>query len=422
MRDLFIEISGSVKRNRLRTCLTGFAVAWGIFMLIVLLGAGNGLKNMTKANFGTINVNTMSVYGGRTQKAYAGFERGRRIRLEDKDADRTASDLFSEVIDEVSRTVNQSGVTLSYAKRYVSTTFEGVYPEVADMVKLQILAGRFISDLDNKELRKCIVIPASFAESLFNIKDGFDRVIGKRVKAGNASYRIVGVYKTDEMSLGGDTYVPYTTMRTIYRKGKNVDNIMFSFHGLETEAENDEFVRGYRAIMNSAHQVDPEDRGGVRVSNHYMQNMQMEKGMGIITKALWIVGLFTLLSGIVGVSNIMLITVKERTHEFGIRKAIGARPWDIVKLIISESVVITSVSGYLGMVLGMLACQYMKMTLGSSETVIMGQTVTLFKDPTVGLDVALEATIVLIVAGTIAGLIPAVKAAKVPPVEALRAD
>ena len=170
------------------------------------------------------------------------------------------------------------------------------------------------------------------------------------------------------------------------------------------------------------HRADPTDKGAIYISNNLSQNGQMEKATRYITLFLWIVGFFTLLSGIVGVSNIMLITVKERTREFGIRKAIGARPWDVTKLIISESVAITAFFGYVGMVLGMLACRILDWKMGNSETEVLGMKFAIFVDPTVGLDVALEATLLLIVAGTLAGLVPALKAAKVRPIEALRAE
>ncbi|MDE5571518.1 MAG: ABC transporter permease, partial [Prevotella sp.] len=178
----------------------------------------------------------------------------------------------------------------------------------------------------------------------------------------------------------------------------------------------------YRKRINANHQAHPEDESSIYLWNRYTQNMQMQTGIGIIRTFLWIVGLFTLLSGIVGVSNIMLITVKERTHEFGIRKAIGAKPWSILRLIIVESVIITTFFGYIGMVLGVMVNEYMDATLGHNEIDTGTFKVTMFVDPTVGLDVCVEATMVMVLAGTIAGLIPAFKASRIRPIEALRAD
>ena len=204
--------------------------------------------------------------------------------------------------------------------------------------------------------------------------------------------------------------------------GDDAGTIEFSFHGLETEQQNDAFEQRYRSRINLGHRAAPDDEGTVWLWNRYMDNIQMNTGVGIIRTALWIVGLFTLLSDIVGVSNIMLITVKERTREFGIRKAIGAKPWSILRLIIVESVIMTTIFGYAGMLCGIAANEYMDATIGH-ETVDTGLfQATMFVNPTVGLDVCLEATLVMIAAGTIAGLIPARKAARIRPIEALRAD
>lgn len=422
MRDVIIEVIGSIKRNRLRTALTGFSVAWGIFMLIVLLGAGNGMKNSMTANIGSVNLNTMEVYGGWTSKPYDGFEKGRIISLDDKDVKLTEDDAFADVIDEVTPTVAQSGINLSYGKRHASVSFQGCYPEIKEMIKLNLIEGRFLNVKDVEEKRKVIVIPADLAQSLFRVDKSYSQVIGKSVKAGTTTYKVIGVYKTDGMSMGYEAFIPYSTLKAIYQKGKFVDDIMFSFHGLSDEEDNEAFEKRYRAALNTNHRADPTDTRAVRISNHFTQNSQMDKAMRAVTIFLWIVGLFTLLSGIVGVSNIMLITVRERTHEFGIRKAIGAAPWDVTKLIIAESVSITALFGYIGMFAGMLACKIMDMKMGSSETEVLGQKITMFVDPTVGLDVALEATLLLIIAGTVAGLVPAIKATKVRPIEALRAD
>ncbi|MCQ2146442.1 MAG: ABC transporter permease [Bacteroidales bacterium] len=421
MRDIFIEIKESIKRNKLRTALTGFSVSWGIFMLIVLLGAGNGLTNSMASGLGNVNLNTMDVQGGRTSKPYDGFQSRRRIRLEDKDVSITESEQFADVIDEVSPVVQVTS-NVSYAKRYASSNIRGCYPNIFDMYKLKLVAGRFINNYDNEQKRKVLLIAQNLAESLFMIESNFDNAIGKRVKVGSSSYIVVGVYKTDESFMGYEAYAPFTTIKAMYSRGKRVDNVIFSYHGLESVEDSEDFEKEYRTVLNRFHRVDPTDNSAINISNHLSQNSQMEKGTRIIRVFLWIVGLFTLLSGIVGVSNIMLITVRERTHEFGIRKAIGARPWDVTKLIIAESITITAVFGYIGMVLGMIACKIMDLKVGSASIDFMGFKASVFVNPSVGLDVALEATLLLIIAGTVAGLVPAIKAARVRPIEALRAD
>lgn len=424
MRDILIEIWGSIRRNKLRTCLTGFAVAWGIFMLIVLLGAGNGLKNALSYNMEGVATNVIEIGGGRTSKPYDGLQEGRRIILEDKDMDITRSELFDENIDEVSAILNQSTENIVYGAKSLNSyvSLMGVYPLYFKMNKMDLLAGRFINDNDLKESRKTVLVSSAAVEALTDGSKNYSGMIGKRLKINGLMYKVVGVYKADASDISSSFYMPYTTMKTIFARGKDIDNIAFTFHGLTTEEENEAFEKNYRGVLNRRHRAAPDDTRAIWIDNWFTQDMQINKAKHIITVALWIVGLFTLLSGIVGVSNIMLITVKERTHEFGIRKAIGARPGGIVGLIISESVVITAVFGYVGMVLGMLACQILDRTLGSSQVSVLDMQATVFVNPTVGLDVAIEATLVLIIAGTLAGLVPAVKAARVRPIEALRAD
>jgi putative ABC transport system permease protein len=242
------------------------------------------------------------------------------------------------------------------------------------------------------------------------------------VDVGSFAFKVVGIYKDDENG-SSEAFSSYAAIKGIF--GANTDeagNIEYTFHGLTTEEANEDFESDYRRRLNANHQAHPEDESSIWLWNRYTQNLQMQTGIGIIRTALWVVGLFTLLSGIVGVSNIMLITVKERTHEFGIRKAIGAKPWSILKLIIIESVIITTFFGYIGMVLGVAANEYMDATIGH-ETIDTGLfKATMFLNPTVGLDVCFEATMVMVIAGTIAGLIPAYKASRIRPIEALRAD
>ena len=423
MRNLFQEVWESVRRNKLRTALTGFAVAWGLFMLIVLLGIGNGLRHSTEANMGDISVNVMEVWGGRTSVPYDGLQEGRRIRVDETDVRITAGPDFADVIDEVAPTISQSGIRVSYGKRSLATTLEGVTPEYSSMNKIQILEGRFLNEKDMAGKRKVAVVSSRDAENLLDGSTDYAQLVGKRVRTDSGiSLLVVGVFKVDRSSMGASFYVPYATLRGIYAKGQYVDDITFTFHGLASEEENEAFENRYRAILNTRHRADPTDVTAVRIFNRFRQSLMMDKGMNLLNVGLWIIGLFTLLSGIVGVSNIMLITVKERTHEFGIRKAIGATPGALIKLIIAEAVSITGVFGYLGMIAGMAVCEVVNLVLGKSSMSVMGEEFRGIVDPTVGVDVALEATLLLIVAGTIAGLIPAWKAARVRPIEALRAD
>ena len=418
MRDIITEIWQTARRNKLRTTLTGFAVAWGIFMIIVLLGAGNGLINANLKQSGNWLSNSMEAYGGRTSKAYQGLSEGRYIELNTRDLETTESE-FKNTIDAVGAVYYHSA-TVTNGEQYMNLQIIGIHPIHSSIVKRDLVCGRFINEIDLKEKRKVLVLTNKQAKEL-EPKD-FKKLIGKHVKVGNISFKVVGIYK--EPGDGeSSAYSPYSTIKSIYgAKDNSLGHIEFTFHGLNSEQANEAFENKYRRRLNANHQAHPEDERAIWIWNGYTASMQMEQGIAIIRTALWIVGLFTLLSGIVGVSNIMLITVKERTHEFGIRKAIGAKPWNILKLIITESVIITTFFGYVGMVLGVAANEYMDATIGH-ETIDTGLfQATMFLNPTVGLDVCFEATMVMVIAGTIAGLIPAFKASRIRPIEALRAD
>ena len=422
MRDIFVEIWESIRRNKLRTCLTGFAVAWGIFMLITLLGAGNGIMNIFDSNSEGLDVNTLRVYGNTTSKPYGGFKQGRYVELDEYDLKLTASPVFADHIDEISATLSQSGFKMTYGKRYFDVSLNGVYPDVERLYRIEMLAGRFINRNDIENRRKVIVLTHLHARNFLGGKENYESLIGQRVKIGNLSFKIIGVRHGAENENDTEIYTPFTTLSTIFSKSNRIDMLSFTFHGLDTEEENEAFEKDYKRVLNNYHGAAPDDERAIWISNSFTMNMQMNKGRHVLDVFLWIIGLFTLLSGIVGVSNIMLITVKERTHEFGIRKAIGAGPWSIMKLIIAESVSITAFFGYIGMVLGMVACRVLDATLGSKPIEVLGESITIMENPSVGLGVALEATILLIVAGTLAGLIPASKASRVKPIEALRAE
>ena len=419
MRDILTEIWSTARRNKLRTALTGFAVAWGIFMLIFLLGCGNGLINASLKNMNRFLDNSMTVGGGYTSKAHAGLQEGRRIELADRDI-RSTSLEFSDHVDGVGAQVEKSGVVISNGENYMSGSLRGVYPNEAATSKIEMLYGRFINQTDMDIQRKSIVLDDAQARELcpHDIKS----LVGKYVNVGGLAFRVVGIYKGDKSRFRSHVYCPFTTLRTMYNLGDQVDDITFTFHGLETEKANEAFEERYRARLNSNHQAAPDDESAIWIWNHFTENMQMNKGIGIVRTALWIIGIFTLLSGIVGVSNIMLITVKERTREFGIRKAIGATPFSILRLIIIESVIITTFFGYIGMLGGIAANQYMDSTVGQMKVDSGLFEATMFVNPTVGLDVCIEATIVMVIAGTLAGLIPARKAAHTRPIEALRAE
>ena len=419
MRELIKEIWSTSKRNKLRTPLTGFAVAWGIFMLIFLLGAGNGLINAQLQQSTRFLANSMRVFPGETSKAYKGLKEGRSITLNDRDI-LISNQTYGQYVDDVGGRLEQYNVNINYGDNYVaSQSLVGVAPTHPKIDKTELIAGRFINEIDMKDQRKNVVLSRSQAKELS--KD-YRSLVGKNVKISNLNFQVVGIYKDDESRNNTDAFIAYSTIKTIYAKGDDAGSLEFTIKNLKTKEDNEQFEKNYRASINNNHQAAPDDDRTIWLWNRYMDNIQMNQGIAIMQTALWIVGLFTLLSGIVGVSNIMLITVKERTREFGVRKAIGAKPWSILKLIITESIIITSFFGYIGMVCGVAANEIMDATIGHTTVDTGLFKAAMFVNPTVGLGTCIGATIAIVIAGTIAGLIPAIKAARIRPIEALRAE
>lgn len=418
MYTLIAEIWSTTRRNKLRTALTGFAVAWGIFMLICLLGAGNGLINAATQNMDRFLSTSMMVGGGHTSKEYNGLPKDRSITLNDQDIN-TTQNQFKQNVESVGAEIELGNQTITLGDNYETASLTGVYPNEIDINKRKMLCGRFINQTDMEQQRKVLVISKSRAEGLLPNK--WQGVVGQHVTMGGSAFLVVGIYSDDESMFRNIMYAPFTTIRTIYNKGDKTENIIFSFKGLDTKAANEAFEQSYRRKINAQHEAAPDDEESVWIWNRFTDSLQMSTGTAIIRTALWIVGIFTLLSGIVGVSNIMLITVKERTREFGIRKAIGATPWSILKLIITESVIITLFFGYIGMMLGIGANLWMDATIGNTTMDVGAFQQKMFVNPTVGFGVCMQATLLIVIAGTIAGLIPARKAAKTRPIEALNA-
>ena len=418
--DIIQEIGSTLRNNKLRTALTGFAVSWGIFLLICLLGAGNGLMNSFMGNMEDFISQSVNVEGWYTSEPYAGYQARRRIELDEGDVAYTQGNDWAGMIYNVTRSTTGRSEVLAYGSYTVDGYMVGATPEYLDKEKLKLTSGRFINQADVQERRKVIVLSTAQAKEL--IPSAPEDIVGRWINASSVAYLVVGVYQTDERDWRRNVLIPFSTYKGIYDSSDKVDGINFELAGISKLKEYKEFNEEYGAALRRRHDIAPTDERGIWIRNGYVENMQMNQGKNILRIALWILGILTLISGIVGVSNIMLISVKERTHEFGIRKAIGAKPKNILSLIIAESVTITAAFGYLGMLLGLIACQIMDKTVGAKEVDLGFQQIRMLVNPTVGLDVALEATLLLIVAGTIAGLAPAMKAARVRPIEALRAE
>jgi ABC-type transport system, involved in lipoprotein release, permease component len=417
--DNIREIWSTIKKNKLRTFLTGFSVAWGIFMLIVLLGASNGLRNGILYNFDSYANNMVETWPRYTTKPYQGLPVGRRIEYKYEDYLDLKKE-FSE-IEYISANISRSDI-LSFGKEYYTGSIRGVHSDYAkiDYIKISPDNGRFINDLDIQAKRKVVVISPRIAEVLFREISP----LGQYIKIGNMMYLVVGVYDEKSNDNNSPAFIPFTTAQMLYKKGFGLDNLMFTIQGVVTEEENKDFEKRFREFMGRRHRFDPEDNSAIGLFNLSNFVRMMEGMTGGIALFMWIVGIGTLMAGIVGVSNIMLITVRERTREFGIRKAIGAKPSSILRLIIFESIMVTAVFGYIGMVLGIGLTELINYGMMMGEAASKGGgdsgTGSIFRNPTVSLGISLGATLLIVFAGVLAGYFPARKAVKISAVEAMR--
>lgn len=406
MTDLLNEIWQTLSNNKGRTALTGIAVAWGIFMLIVLLGMSNGVVNSFKENRRSQGSNMLKVWGGITSLPWQGYQQGRIISLKDGDIVRVARDNPAQAA-EVTGEIDGSAVTISTPHDYTSSYYSGVYPSEQRQRALEMKSGRFINDLDLKEQRKVVVISSKTAETLFADPS---TAVGSGIRVGNLAFQCVGVYATE---WDESIYVPFTTARILAGNGDVISSLNVELKNVETEADGSLAEERTRRSLGATHTFRADDESAVNVWNRFNQQLQMNTGMNILNYAVWVIGLFTLLSGIIGVSNIMFVSVRERTHEIGVRRAIGAKPRNILTQIICESIAITTLFGYIGIFLGTAVNE-----LIARVTEGMG----FINNPRTDLDIALSVTVVLIFAGMLAGLFPALKALKVKPVEALREE
>lgn len=406
MFDLANEIMATLRNNKLRTILTGFAVSWGIFLLIVLLSVSRGLVNGMEAMFSQRDTETVSIRGGYAQKAFKGLKENRRVQLKDPDL-AVLSSQNANVISEVTAQISNDSAYITSSKDYLTGGFRGVYPSELRNSGLDMVAGRFINQNDINSKRRVVVIHEESAKTLF----GNNNPIGQLVKICDLSFTVVGTY---DQEWRRDVFVPYSTARSMSGGSDNVNNITVKLKNVTSLEESDAAEQSFRSTLGRQHTFAEDDNGSLWIWNRFSDYMRTSSAMGAIGMTVWVIGLLTMLSGIVGVSNIMFVSVRERTHEIGIRRAIGAKPRSILRQIILESVAITTLFGYVGIVLGMLVSQGISMLVGD------GGDRPIMKDPTVDISIAIQVTLVLIVAGAFAGLFPAMKSLKIKPVEALR--
>ncbi|MDR2775201.1 MAG: ABC transporter permease [Tannerella sp.] len=421
--DNLLEIWSTMKKNKLRTFLTGFSVAWGIFMLVALLGAGNGLRNGVMYNFRDMADNRIEIWPRYTSKPWKGMRPNRRLSFKDEDYYMLKKE--HPEVDLCSASIYHSD-TLTYDKEYFTGDMSGVFPDHAKINFIQFNSGkgRFINDTDIRDKRKVIVLSPRMAEVLF--RDG--NPLGDYVRCGHIMFQVIGIYYDKNMSNNSPAYIPFSTAQLLYNKGRGFYDLSFTVKGVTTEAENDAFEQRLRARLARRHKFDPADKSAIGMWNTGNEMRMYGNMMNGILLFIWIVGIGTLTAGIVGVSNIMLVTVRERTCEIGIRKAIGAKPSSILKLIIFESILITATFGYVGMVSGIGLTEgidYIMTMSGANSAPAgghQGENLTLFRHPTVDLGIAISSTILLIIAGVFAGYFPARKAVKISAIEAMRTE
>lgn len=409
--DAAREIFSTLKQNKLRTVLTGLSISWGIFILIILMAAGNGLKNGVESQFSYRATNTVQMWSGWATIPYKGLKANRGLSFTEKELE-----VVETVVPEADR---QTGIvertqTITYKNEYGSFRVNGVEPAYAGIFNLKIEhnGGRFINELDLAEKNKIIVLDIKVVDALFRGEDP----LGKYVKVGSIMFRVVGINSKRNEWGSGSVYIPFTTAQAVYNPNGKFHSMAFTVQGLETKEENDAFNDRLKITMSQTMKFAPNDPQGLWIRNSQQDYIQTMKIFGGINAFLIVIGILTLLAGVVGISNIMLVSVKERTREIGIRKAIGASPASVIWSVILESIIITVIFGYIGMVAGVFISEVVSTTLASGEG--MG----IFKDPTISLGYAFFATAILVVSGVIAGYIPARRAAYVKPIEAMREE
>jgi putative ABC transport system permease protein len=406
--DQWREIVETLRRSKLRTAATALSVAWGIFMLVILLGAGRGIQNGVEASFSDDAQNSIWVYRGRTAKAHAGYGTRRDVRLQIGDYE-ALLDSIEEVGHATARFYLSGQFTVKYGSETSAFDVRACHPGHQFLENTIITEGRFINDIDLRERRKVAVIGPKVVDILF----GRRKALGEWIEVSGTPYRVVGLF--DDTGWEGEKsviYIPITTAQTAYGGGEQVHQIMFTV-GDATAEESRRIADHTRRLLAARHHFSPDDTTAVRVRNN-VENAERFLGLfASIELFVWIVGIGTILAGIVGVSNIMLISVRERTKEIGIRKALGATPGVIVRQIVVEGLLITSASGYLGMVAGLGLLELVQRYVPPNDY---------FRSPEADLGVVGAATAVLVISGVLAGWFPARLAARINPVEALRAE
>ncbi|MBS1646646.1 MAG: ABC transporter permease [Bacteroidetes bacterium] len=414
-RDSLQEIYATVKKNKLRTALTMLGVAWGIFMLVLMLGFGNGMRNGVMQGFGGFATNSFFLWAQPTTKPYGGFKAGRVFTY--NNADVMALKQLPEL--DIICPQNQLGgfrESNNVVRGLKSGTFSvmGQYPDLIKIMKKDITRGRFLNQKDVDDRRKICVIGSRVAEILFKKEEN---PLGKYIRINGVYFMVVGTTRNNRGGNDGQEeaqtiYIPFTTFQKAFNYGDKVGwFVVKAKDQVPAATAEDRAV----ALLKERHKIAPEDKVAI---GHWNMGVEFGKIMGLFTGIdwlVWVVGIGTLLAGVIGISNIMLIVVKERTKEIGVKRALGATPFNVIAQILLESLLITAIAGYAGLVFGIFLLEGLNKLVGSGDG-------SMFANPTVDLYTALKALSIIIVGGLLAGFIPARKAAAIHPVEALRTE
>ncbi len=415
-RDRWKEIIDVLTTNWFRTVLTAFGVFWGILILIILLAAGKGLENGVKADFGDVATNTMFMWTRNTTKAHMGLPIGRRFNFKTEDVQTLRQNFPQLKYISPRNQLGGFGGNNNVVKGIKTGAYNvyGDYPEIIKQEPMTITLGRFLNQNDINENRKIAVIGAGVKDELY---EQGEEILGSYIKIQGVNFMVIGTYKKNNNGDGEEgqkqIYVPFTAFSQAFNRGNNVGWMAIT---AEDGTSISDLKEGIVNELKTIHKVHPEDARAVGYFDLYEQYSRVESLFGAMSFIAYFVGILVLISGIIGVSNIMLIVVKERTKEIGIRRALGEKPWSIKKQILMESIFLTIISGMTGIVFGALFIYGVNALLDANGPVDM------FMNPSVSLGVVSSALVILIVSGLLAGFIPAQSAIKVKPIDALRTE
>ncbi len=398
------EIFQTLRKNKLRTALSGFTIAFAILLFTLLFGIGNGLKNTFKKEFAKDSMLSIYIWTGRTTKPYKGLQSGRQIQFKNDDY-KFLVDKFEDKMQMVSPRIERNVLAI-YKGEQNNYNLRAVYPQYLTLENAVMETGRFLNMLDLQKRSKVIVVGRLVEKDLF----GQLSALGKEINIGGISFKVIGTFSDP----GGDNderfiYAPFTTIQRLYGNTDELNSFGLTYNPKLSVDEAIAFGNQINRAFKEKHSVDPRDQGAIRVANYAEGNKNVSVMMFVLNMIILFIGIGTLIAGVIGISNIMVYIVKERTKELGIRKALGATPKSIIGMIMLESIFVTTLAGYIGLLIGTTILKLLGSSLEKYFII----------NPSVETYVVVGATIVLIIAGTIAGYLPAKRAARIKPIEAL---